>query len=112
MSVFGALENLRERPIGDLAGARAARRDFRARIAIVKGALYDEALCEARDVGLAGENFYHSERNPPYWRRIEGSIPQLWLRRSVGEKLARVNARASAVGLELYLFDAWRPRAI
>ena len=112
MSIFGALEDLRNRPIGELAHARAARRDFRARIKIVRGPLYDEALCEAGALGLAGENFYYSERNPPYWRRIDGATPKLLLRQSVAEKLAKVNARAQAVGLELHLFDAWRPRAI
>ena len=36
----------------------------------------------------------------------------MWLRQSVGEKLVRVNARANSAGLELFLFDAWRPRAV
>jgi D-alanyl-D-alanine dipeptidase len=112
MSIFGALDSLRHRPIGDLAGARAARQGFRQRVPIARATLYDEALCAAGDVGLAGENFYHSPRNPPYWRRIEGSTPQLLLRQSVAAKLARVNARLAPVGLELYLFDAWRPRAV
>ena len=109
MSVFGALESLRDRPIGDLALARAVRRDFRTRIPIARGPLYDEAL---GDAGVAGENFYYSERNPPYWRRIEGATPKLLVRASVAQKLAKANARANSVGLELFLFDAWRPRAI
>jgi zinc D-Ala-D-Ala dipeptidase len=67
---------------------------------------------EAREVGLKGQNFYASDRNPPYWRQIEGAVEQLWLRKSVAEKLLRVNARAGAAGLELFLFDAWRPRAV
>jgi zinc D-Ala-D-Ala dipeptidase len=112
MSIFGALDNLRHRPIGDLAPARTARQGFRQRVPIARGALYDEALCEAGDVGLAGTNFYHSARNPPYWRSIEGSTPKLLLRQSVAEKLKAVNARLAPMGLELYLFDAWRPRAI
>ena len=40
-------------------------------------------------MGLAGENFYHSPRNPPYWRRIEGSTPQLLLRQKRGGKNSR-----------------------
>jgi D-alanyl-D-alanine dipeptidase len=112
MSIFGALDNLRHRPIGDLARARATRQGFRQRVPIARGPLYDEALCEAGDMGLAGANFYHSARNPPYWRSIEGSTPKLLLRQSVAEKLKAVNARLAPVGLELYLFDAWRPRAV
>jgi zinc D-Ala-D-Ala dipeptidase len=113
MSIFGALEDLRTRPIGDQAEARAARRGFRTRIPLSReSALFAEAVVEARELGLKGENFYAGNRNPPYWQRIEGAVEKLWLRKSVAEKLARVNARAGAVGLELFLFDAWRPRAV
>jgi len=113
MSIFGALENLRTRPVGDQAAARAARRGFRARIPLSRDhVLFAETVVEARDVGLKGENFYASNRNPPYWQKIEGAVEALWLRKSVAEKLARVNARAGAVGLELFLFDAWRPRSV
>jgi D-alanyl-D-alanine dipeptidase len=113
MSVFGAVEELRLRPICDQADARAARQGFRSRIPISRGDdLFGEAVVEARDAGLAGENFYAGDRNPPYWQRVEGATDKLWLRKTVAEKLARVNARLGADGLELYLFDAWRPRAV
>ena len=113
MSVFGALEELRSRPIGALSGARAARKGFRQRIALDKAhALFDEPVVDARDTGLAGENFYASSRNPPYWHAIDGATGKLWLRRTVADRLARVNARAGTAGLELFLFDAWRPRAV
>jgi D-alanyl-D-alanine dipeptidase len=113
MSIFGALEDLRTRPIGDQAAARLARRGFRSRILLDRGnALFAESVVEARDVGLKGENFYASNRNPPYWQRVEGAVEKLWLRKSVAEKLLRVNARAGEAGLELFLFDAWRPRAV
>src|SRR5690348_17747292 len=47
---------------------------------------------DLRDLGIAGENYYYSPRNPPYWRRIEGAIPDLLVRRSVGDKLVGINA--------------------
>ncbi|HXS07523.1 MAG TPA: M15 family metallopeptidase [Rhizomicrobium sp.] len=113
MTRFGALEELRSRPIGDLATARAARRDFRTRVPIRRdNALYGERLVEAGDAGLSGVNFYFSDRNPPYWQRIEGATESLLLRTSVAEKLGNVNRRAADAGLELFLFDAWRPRAV
>jgi D-alanyl-D-alanine dipeptidase len=113
MSAFGALEELRARPIGDQAPARTARTGFRSRISIARdNELFGEAVVEARAAGLAGENFYASDRNPPYWHRVEGATDRLWLRQTVAEKLGRVNARAGAVGLELFLFDAWRPREV
>jgi len=113
MSVFGALEELRNRPMGDQAALRAARRGFRTRIAIARdNRLFGETVVEAREAGLKGENYYASDRNPPYWQRIEGATDRLWLRQSVLEKLVLVNARAASAGLELFLFDAWRPRAV
>jgi len=113
MTAFGALEELRNRPIGDQASVRAARQGFRTRIAIARdNALYGEPVVEARGAGLAGENFYASDRNPPYWHRVDGATDRLWLRTGVAQKLLAVNARADAAGLELFLFDAWRPRAV
>jgi D-alanyl-D-alanine dipeptidase len=113
MSAFGALEELRNRPIGDQAPARTARKGFRTRIAIARdNALYGQPVVEARDAGLQGANFYASDRNPPYWHRVDGATDKLWLRTGVAEKLLAVNVRAGAVGLELFLFDAWRPRSV
>jgi D-alanyl-D-alanine dipeptidase len=74
--------------------------------------LFAEGVVEARDCGLAGENFYASARNPPYWQRVEGATDRLWLRTTVAGMLLKVNARAGEAGLELFLFDAWRPRAV
>jgi D-alanyl-D-alanine dipeptidase len=113
MTRFGTLEALRNRPIGDLSAARVARRNFRQAIPIRRdNALYGERLVEARDLGLPGANFYASDRNPPYWQAVEGATEKLLLRLSVGEKLRRVHERAATVGLELFLLDAWRPRAV
>jgi len=113
MSAFGVLEDLRNRPIGDQAPLRAARKGFRSRIIIARdNVLFSEKVMEAHQAGLKGENFYASDRNPPYWQRIEGATVKLWLRQSVAQKLARVNARAATAGLELFVFDAWRPKAV
>src|SRR3569832_353035 len=113
MTRFAALEELRNRPIGDQGAARAARNGFRTRSPIHRDKiLIGETLMEVRAHGLKGENFYAGDRNPPYWHRVEGATDRLLLRRSVVDKLLRVNARAGAAGLELFLFDAWRPRAV
>jgi D-alanyl-D-alanine dipeptidase len=113
MNLFKSLQGLRDRPIGEQETARALRKDCRNRIAIRRdNALFGEPMAEARELGLMGENFYACERNPPYWQKVEGATGQLLLRISVAEKLRRVNARAGEAGLELFLFDAWRPRAV
>lgn len=113
MTRFGALEELRSRPIGDLAQARAVRKTYRTAVPIRRdNAYFGEKLVEARELRLQGVNFYASDRNPPYWQRIEGATDKLLLRASVAKKLANVNLRAASAGLELFLFDAWRPRAV
>lgn len=112
MHPFGSLHELRQRPIPDQGGMRIAKAGFRAHPIDRAAEFFGEPLADARLYGIAGENFYHSERNPPYWRRIDGSIPGLLLRRGVGERLAAINARLVACGLELFLFDAWRPKAV
>jgi zinc D-Ala-D-Ala dipeptidase len=112
MSLFGALAGLRTAPIGNLDSLRGRKKGFRAHPIAASGAANAEPLVDLKDLGIAGENYYHSHRNPPYWRRIEGSTPALAVRRSVGEKLKRVDARLEAATLELYVFDAWRPRAV
>jgi zinc D-Ala-D-Ala dipeptidase len=112
MSIFGSLEALRQRPIPDLSAARAARKGFRSLAIDRQNPAHGEALVDVTAQGIAGENYYWSPRNPPYWRRIEGATPKLLLRASVAAKLARVNARLKEAGLELYLFDAWRPREV
>jgi D-alanyl-D-alanine dipeptidase len=113
MTRFGSLEILRDRPIGDQSAARLARKDFRKRIPIRRdNELFGEAVGEARDFGLNGANYYASAFNPPYWQPIAGATDKLFLRRTVAEKLRKVNARANQAGLELFLFDAWRPKAV
>jgi D-alanyl-D-alanine dipeptidase len=113
MSVFGVLEELRARPIPDQGAVRNRTPGWRAKVAIDHtGPRFQEPLVDLKAHGIAGENYYHSTRNPPYWRRIEGSVPDLLARASVAERLAQVNARIAPVGLELHIFDAWRPRAV
>jgi len=112
MTIFGGLERWRQTPIPDQAAVRARRTGCRALPIDTRCAQYGETLVELRDLGVAGENYYWSERNPPYWQRIEGSIPDLWLRQSVARKLVAVNAKLEGAGLELFVFDAWRPRAV
>ena len=113
MSLFGALDQLRHRPIGDQAPARAARIGCRQRVPIRRdNELFGEAMAQAAGFGLKGINFYATPNNPPYWQVVDGATEKLLLRQSMGEKLAKVNARVGVVGLELFLYDAWRPRAV
>jgi D-alanyl-D-alanine dipeptidase len=112
MSPFGPLQDYRARPIDGQSVARARKIGFRGHPIARSNRLFGEEMIDIRARGIAGENFYYTTRNPPYWRRIQGAIPDLLVRVSVAERLGRINARLAGAGLELFLFDAWRPRAV
>ena len=50
--------------------------------------------------------------DPTLGSRIPGSIETLALRQGAAERLREVNANLAAAGLELFVFDAWRPQAV
>ncbi|WP_179378920.1 M15 family metallopeptidase [Jannaschia marina] len=108
----GPLAALRDRPLGEevarAAGLRPGYRDHAIDLSDPRGA---DPLEEIRDHGLRGENAYHRP-TAPYHARIEGSTSALLLRRPLIERLAGVNARLADYGLELWVFDAWRPIAV
>jgi D-alanyl-D-alanine dipeptidase len=113
MGVFGVLEELRARPIPDQNPFRNRAPGWRAKVAIDHTSTgFQEPLVDLKALGIAGENYYHATRNPPYYRRVEGSVPDLLARAAVAERLAAVNARIAPQRLELFIFDAWRPRAV
>jgi D-alanyl-D-alanine dipeptidase len=74
---------------------------------------YREALVNAREWGLAGENYYSRTdgRNPPYRKAIDGAIRGLWCRQTIVTMLVKVNERLAEHGVELFLWDAYRPIA-
>jgi D-alanyl-D-alanine dipeptidase len=112
VSTFGALDGLRRLRIPDQAGAAALKKGYRDHPLDISGPSASEPLVDARHIGLKGENFYASARNPPHYSPIAGAIPELWVRKNVGERLVSVNGRLSKVGLALWLFDGWRPTAV
>jgi D-alanyl-D-alanine dipeptidase len=113
MNAFGPLQRLRETPIPDQSPIRNRPSGWRAKVPLERaGAIFNEPLVDIHGYGIAGENFYHSSRNPPYWHSVEGSVPDLLARQSVAGRLAQANVRLKPQGLEIYVFDAWRPRAV
>jgi len=72
-----------------------------------------EPLVALAKYGLAGESYYARADggNAPYHRPIPGSLSGLWARRSVAEKLSRVNRALQPQGYRLFVWDAYRPVA-
>lgn len=69
-----------------------------------------EPLVPLESVGVAYESYYAKTdgNNPPFCRRIEGSRQDIWLRKSVAEKLARVNGLLRPFDAELLVLDGHR----
>lgn len=69
-----------------------------------------EPLIPLKSVGVAFESYYAKTdgKNPPFGRAIEGSRQDVWLRKSVAEKLALVNERLKPFEAELFVLDGHR----
>ena len=69
-----------------------------------------EPLVRLETVGVASESYYAKTdgRNPPFCCAIEGSRQDIWLRKSVAEKLGRVNELLRPYEAELFVFDGHR----
>jgi D-alanyl-D-alanine dipeptidase len=107
------LEDLKHKPVPSSAEAMDRKRGYRGQVPIdFAGPLANEPCVEAKDAGISGANHYNTPLNPPYYVSVPGSIAQLYLRRTVATRLQGVNARLAPLGLEVWLFDAWRPQAI
>jgi zinc D-Ala-D-Ala dipeptidase len=69
-----------------------------------------EPLIPLESVGVAFESYYAKTdgKNPPFHCSIEGSRKDVWLRKSVVEKLVRVNERLRPFESELFVLDGHR----
>ena len=69
-----------------------------------------EPLVPLESYNVAYEGYYAREdgNNPPYCHCLDGSNTDGWLRKSVSEKLARVNEALRPFGAELLILDAYR----
>jgi zinc D-Ala-D-Ala dipeptidase len=70
----------------------------------------NEPLVPLESVGVAFESYYAKTdgQNPPFGMAIEGSRKDVWLRKSVAEKLARVNEHLRPFEAELFVLDGHR----
>src|SRR5215813_9862455 len=64
-----------------------------------------EPLFPLTSVGVAFESYYAKTdgKNPPFCRAIEGSRKDVWLRKSLAQKLARVNDLLRPFDAELFV---------
>lgn len=78
-----------------------------------KHPLRDDPLVKIDAYGIAGESYYarNDGKNAPYNTALEGALPAIWCRREVALRLQQANAALAPLGLELFLYDAYRPIA-
>ncbi|MGD9639233.1 MAG: M15 family metallopeptidase [Alphaproteobacteria bacterium] len=72
--------------------------------------LAKDPLVSLKDYHISGQNYYArtDKLNYPYCKTIS-SFQELLSRKTVAEKLVRINEKANKYGLELFVFDAFRP---
>ena len=108
----GPLAALRDRPLaGPVAQAAARRAGYRDHPVDLSDARGADPMVELREYGVAGANAYHVGV-PPYHAPVAGAVPDLLLREPLAARLVSVNLRLAPYGLELWVFDAWRPVAV
>lgn len=105
-----SLFEYRKRPIPDLSEARELRRGSREHPIDFSHPLCSERLIDIGTYDILGSNYYHMDGgNPPYNERVRHSIPHLLLRESVVRRLFVINERLRRFGIELFVYDAYRP---
>lgn len=71
-----------------------------------------DELIDLRSLSILGENYYHSCLNPPYHQSIHGASERNLVRRSIGTRLQEVNNNLKSYGLQLWVYDGWRPISV
>lgn len=73
--------------------------------------LFTEPLVELKTSGIIGEAYYgrRDKLNYPYCRALAHAQTRQFARGTVVKKLKQVNASLAEQGLELFVFDAFRP---
>ncbi len=112
-NAFKDLEKYRQVPIPMMEELFERKQNYRDHNMNLDSELNKEGHVEIKSLNLAGENYYHKTSNPPYYTSIGGSIPQVYLRKSVAEKFRMINKeKLNPFGLEIYVYDGFRPMEV
>lgn len=73
--------------------------------------LFNEPLVSLKKYGIAGSSAYAGKDglNAPYYRCVCSEDEDLKLRKTAAQKLQKVNERLKPLGIELFVYDAYRP---
>lgn len=101
--------NKKDTPIPDMNEMRLRRRGARAHAIALEAPENAELAADLRAQGVAGDNYYYRQDNPPYNHRATAAIPELYVREGVLRRLQKLNESLIKDDLELYVYDAYRP---
>lgn len=105
-------DDMRMKPLPAELHPGASALDYHDVPVAVSSAANKEPLVDLRAYGIAGAQYYARTDglNPPYYRTIcNHDNGRLLCRKTVAEKLKRVNEHLRPYGVELYVYDAYRP---
>lgn len=77
----------------------------------LKAAKSNEKLVSIDSLNIAGESYYArtDKLNAPYYRSFASAPKKILLRLTAAQKLQELNAKLAPLGLELFVFDGFRP---
>lgn len=67
----------------------------------------EEGYVDVLNLGIAGENYYFKKFKDE--KQETGAIKELFLRKTIAEKLLKINNKLKKLNLELFIIDAFRP---
>lgn len=70
---------------------------------------YSEDVIDLQSLDVSGDNYYFKRLNPPYYKQIGGAIQKLLVRHTISKKLIKIRTKLIKYGVELYVFDCYRP---
>lgn len=110
---FAQAIEIRERPLPTLSQSSKllTSADYHKEPVDLKAAISNEKLVAVDIFKIAGESFYArtDQLNAPYYQSFASAPKKILLRLTAAKKLQDVNAKLAPLGLELFLFDGFRP---
>lgn len=110
---FAQAIEIRERPLPTLSQSSKllTSTDSHKEAVDLNTAKSNEKLVAVESFKIAGESFYArtDKLNAPYYQSFASAPKKILLRLTAAKKLQEVNAKLAPLGLEIFLFDGFRP---
>lgn len=102
--------DLREKPIPDQSSGKSAL-DYGQISIDLTSETNKEPLVDVQEYGIAARSYY-SRANPPYYKAFKTALELVFVRDGVAQMLVKANNELVDYGLELVIYDGFRPIAL